>query len=44
MGSPYILNDLGNSGCITSCTCLITYNLLSRGANLYSPLNLVSMK
>lgn len=44
MGSPYILNDLGRSGCIISCTCLITYNLLSRGANLYSPLNLVSRK
>jgi len=38
------LNDLGNSGCITSCTCLITYNLLSIGANLYSPLNRVSRK
>ena len=38
------MNDLGNSGSSISCTCLITYNLLSRGANLYSPLNLVSRK
>lgn len=38
------MNDLGNSGCITSCTCLITYNLLSIGASLYSPLKRVSRK